>query len=260
MPEPNSLYGIGQESEDVSVDEQKKQTILNVPKVIAVGIASPVATILTSRFGVAGTLIGLALSAVIMTVLVDILQAYLARAPATVAKVLPPTPTWLRSVLIAAGISFFVGLIVVTGVEASVGRSLSCWVWNECPTEESSVDGDRASSTSTLPSILGSGPSASSTAPEVRPVDSQQQPTPSGSPETPSVPPSMSPSKVPGTEGADTGASNQGQDQSAPWEEDQQQSSSNTTKEDSPGEDQSASSPNSGNTRKSKFPPVPWTT
>ena len=61
------------------MDEQQKQTILDIPKVIAVGIASPVATVLTSRFGIAGTLIGLALSAVILTALADMLKVYLAR-------------------------------------------------------------------------------------------------------------------------------------------------------------------------------------
>jgi hypothetical protein len=40
------------------VDEQKKQTIFDAPKVIAIGIASPAATLLTSRFGIAGTLMG----------------------------------------------------------------------------------------------------------------------------------------------------------------------------------------------------------
>ncbi len=68
------------------MDEQQKQTILDLPKVIAVGIASPVVTLLTSRFGVAGTVIGLAVGAMVLTVLVD-LKVYLARAPAAVAKV-----------------------------------------------------------------------------------------------------------------------------------------------------------------------------
>ena len=134
--------------------EQQKQTMLDIPKIIAVGIAAPVATILTSRFGVAGTLIGLALSAVILTALADLLKVYLARAPSTVAKVpdavtklpgglrarfswqsirsrlragfsrfspLPPASARRRSVLIgsaiAAGISFFVGLMIVTALE-----------------------------------------------------------------------------------------------------------------------------------------------
>ena len=71
-----------------SMEEHQKQTVLDLPKVIAVGIASPVATLLTSRFGIAGTLIGLALSAVIITVMVDVLKVYLARASHTaVAKV-----------------------------------------------------------------------------------------------------------------------------------------------------------------------------
>jgi hypothetical protein len=61
------------------MEEKQKQTILDIPKVIAVGISAPVATILTSRFGVAGTLIGLALSAVILTALADMLKVYLAR-------------------------------------------------------------------------------------------------------------------------------------------------------------------------------------
>ncbi len=194
------------------MDEQKKQTILDPAKVIAVGIASPIATILTSRFGVAGTLLGLALSAIILTVLSDVLKVYLARAPATVAK-MPGSfragiswqdirgrlgaaldsfsalaPARRRSILvgsvIAGGISFFVGLSVVTGVEFSVGKSLSCWVWGECPTE-SSTDGGEAASKSTLPSILGGGRSASSSTPQVEPLAPEQQPGPEA-PESPS--------------------------------------------------------------------------
>jgi len=61
------------------VDEQKKQTIFDAPKVIAIGIASPAATLLTSRFGIAGTLLGLALSAMILTAVADFLKVYLAR-------------------------------------------------------------------------------------------------------------------------------------------------------------------------------------
>ena len=282
----------------VSVDEQKKQTILDIPKVIAVGIAAPVATILTSRFGVAGTLIGLALSAVILTALADMLKVYLSRAPATVAKMpgglrarlswrnvrsrlraafarfssLPPAPARRRSVLIgtviAAGISFLVGLIIVTALELGVGKSLSCWVWNDCP-EESSTDGGGSSSrTSTLPSIFGGGSSVSSGTPDVRSADPQQQPALPGSSESPSVSPSAAPSGVPGTEGQDPAATDPGQDQSSDWEEDQQQNlpdysdesqqqnPSNTTEED-----RSSRSNDSGqNTRSPEFPSVPWTT
>ena len=42
--------------------EEQKQTVFEPAKVIAVGIAAPLASLLTSRFGIAGTLLGLALS------------------------------------------------------------------------------------------------------------------------------------------------------------------------------------------------------
>ena len=287
------------------MEEKQKQTILDIPKVIAVGISAPVATILTSRFGVAGTLIGLALSAVILTALADMLKVYLARAPATVAKVpdavakmpgglrarlswhnvrirlraafarfssLSPAPARRRSVMIgsfvAAGISFLVGLIIVTGLELGVGQSLSCWVWHECPTESSTDDGGSSSRTRTLPSIFGGGSSASSGAPELRSADPQQQPALPGSPESPSVSPSAAPSELPGTEAQDSVASDAGQGQSSQWEEyqqqnlpdysdeDQQQSPSNTT-----DEDRSSRSQDPGqNARSPEFPSAPWTT
>jgi hypothetical protein len=66
---------------------QQNQTIFDLPKVLAVGIASPAATVLTSRFGIAGTLLGLALSAVIITVAVDFLKVYLARVPGAVTTI-----------------------------------------------------------------------------------------------------------------------------------------------------------------------------
>ena len=287
------------------MEEKQKQTILDIPKVIAVGISAPVATILTSRFGVAGTLIGLALSAVILTALADMLKVYLARAPATVAKVpdavakmpgglrarlswhnvrsrlgaafarfssLSPAPARRRSIMIgsvvAAGISFPVGLIIVTGLELGVGQSLSCWVWHECPTESSTDDGGSSPRTRTLPSIFGGGSSASSGTPELRSADPQQQPALPGSPESPSVSPSAAPSELPGTEAQDSVASDARQDQSSQREEDQQQnlpdysdddqqqSPSNTTEED-----QSSRSQEPGQKARSpEFPSVPWTT
>jgi hypothetical protein len=287
------------------VEEKQKQTILDLPKVIAVGISAPVATILTSRFGVAGTLIGLALSAVILTALADMLKVYLARAPATVAKVpdavakmpsglrarlswqhvrgrlraafarfssLSPTPTRRRSVMIgsvvAAGISFFVGLIIVTGLELGVGKSLSCWVWHDCPTESSTDNGDRSSRTRTLPSIFGGASSASRGTPEVRLADPQQQPALPGSPESPSMSPSAAPSEISGTEAQDSVASDAGQDQSSQREEDQQQNLPDYSDEDqqqSPSsiteEDRSTRSQDSDQKARSvELPSVPWTT
>src|SRR5215212_2626656 len=76
-------------SRGLTVDEQKKQTIFDAPKVIAIGIASPAATLLTSRFGIAGTLLGLALGAMILTAVADFLKVYLARSSHAAATIMP---------------------------------------------------------------------------------------------------------------------------------------------------------------------------
>jgi hypothetical protein len=201
----------------------KNRSILDPAKILAGGIASPIAALLTSRFGAAGTMIGLALSAVLVTTLTDILKVYLARAPTKVAKLPGGFQTrhswrnigggvrapfsWFRalpwsrrrSILIrgvaAGGIAFLVGISTVTALELGVSKSLSCWIWDDCPTESSS--NDNASSTSTLPSILGGGQSASSsTAPQINPVNLQQQPPP-GVQQTPSQPPNAPGSQAP---------------------------------------------------------------
>ena len=258
--------------------KEQNQTILDLPKVIAVGIASPVATLLTSRFGIAGTLIGLALGAVILTVIVDVLKVYLARVPGAVttipggfrkrsplrnlldrmrrpfSKFSSLAPGRRRSILIgsiaAAGISFLVGLSAVTALEVGVGKSLSCWVWNECTTESSSTEAGSTSTTSTLPSVLGGGSSVSiGEALEVRPLDPQQQPIPtsdapessgasksssapesSGSPKSSGTTKSPSASQPPSSEtpqGLDSsGAGDQREDQYPPREEKDQESPS----------------------------------
>jgi hypothetical protein len=97
---------------------------------------------------------------------------------------------------VAGGISFFVGLSVVTGVELGVGKSVSCWVWSECPTE-SSTEGGGVASKSTLPSIFGGGRSTSSSTPQIEPLAPEQQPAPKV-PE----PPSQARPDVPGSEKA----------------------------------------------------------
>jgi len=260
------------------VGKEQNQTILDLPKVIAVGIASPVATLLTSRFGIAGTLIGLALGAVILTVIVDVLKVYLARVPGAVttipggfrkrsplrnlldrirrpfSKFSSLAPGRQRSILIgsiaAAGISFLVGLSAVTALEVGVGKSLSCWVWNECTTESSSTEAGSTSTTSTLPSVLGGGSSVSiGEALEVRPLDPQQQPIPtsdapessgasksssapesSGSPEssgTTKSPSASQPSSSETPQGLDSsGVGDQREDQYPPREEKDQESPS----------------------------------
>src|ERR687898_3076568 len=217
---------------------QQQPTIFDLPKVLAVGIASPAAAAITARFGVAGTLIGLALSAVFITAAVDFLKVYLARVPGAgttipegfrkrsslrnvfertrrpFSKFASLPRTRHRTILIgsvaAAGISFVVGLIVVTGLELGVGKSLSCWVWEECSTEESSADGSGTARASTLPSILGGGQSASISTPqaEVNPWSAQHE-EPGSSPGMSGAPSSQVP-EVPGAESPDPSLQQQG--------------------------------------------------
>lgn len=231
---------------------QQNQTIFDLPKVLAVGIASPAATVLTSRFGIAGTLLGLALSAVFITAAVDFLKVYLARVPGALTTIpgglkkkssfrrifermklpfskfgsLPRARR--RSMLIgsvaAAGISFIVGLILVTVLELGVGKSLSCWVWDECSTESSAEASRSAGASSTLPSILGSGQRAgSSSTPQEEASPSNQQPdyapgVPGGAPSQASPPANPSAQEEPGQQQGPSGV---------PEEEDQQQSPPN---------------------------------
>ncbi len=245
---------------------QQQPTIFDLPKVLAVGIASPAAAAITARFGVAGTLIGLALSAVFITAAVDFLKVYLARVPEAVTTIpggfrkrsplrnvferirrpfskfasLPRTRR--RSILIgsvaAAGISFVVGLIVVTGLELGVGKSLSCWVWEECSTEASSADGSGTARASTLPSILGGVQSASSSTPQVEVNPSSPQQQPGSSPGTPGAPSQVP--DVPGVETPDPSLQQQGP--SHVIEEAQQQIPSSSA----PADQQQSSADNSG--------------
>jgi hypothetical protein len=258
---------------------QQQPTVFDLPKVLAVGVVSPAAAALTSSFGVAGTLLGLFLSSVFVTAGVDLLKVYLARVPGAVTSIpggfrkksawgrllqrmrLPfskfaslPHPR-RRSLLIgsiaAAGISFVVGLIIVTGVEASVGKSLSCSLWNNCPTASSTSatgDGSTSQPTSTLASIFGGSQGVVSNTPKAAPSSPQQQhsvgSSPSGTPQSPSQAP------APGTPGAETPPGVQTPPPSAPSTQpgqrqrpsgvmqDQQQAPSNSV----PADQQSSSS------------------
>jgi hypothetical protein len=298
------------------VDEQKKQTIFDAPKVIAIGIASPAATLLTSRFGIAGTLLGLALSAMILTAVADFLKVYLARtshaahAAATAAtrvpgalkapRVFPPSypfrrkgrsgtkapyrgfssppgGRWRRWSLlvgrsvVAAGISFLLGLGAVTALEHSAGKSLSCLVWEECPAQSSDDEGGGSSDQSTRPSIFGGGPSAGSgTAAEVRPAVTQQGPTPpSGTLKGSS---SQTPSKAAGSVDSSWGADDQRRDQSEQQqdssyyysqEEYEQQSSSTSNEEESQWREYQDGGPADGGeetTVEYEVSSVPWST
>jgi hypothetical protein len=118
-----------------------------------------VAAFLTSKFGVAGTLLGAALTAMIITGGSAILRSYLENLTPSVRTLrgrpdlrenfisrmraaigwfsrLPPLRR--RSVLIkgliAATVAFVIGMGGVYGVEKVIGNSLSCGVWAKCPT------------------------------------------------------------------------------------------------------------------------------
>jgi hypothetical protein len=208
---------------------------------------------------------GLALSAVVVTTVSDILKAYLRRAPGTVKNIpasfgtgfswknfrrwvtgpfswfLSLGPSRRRAMLIssivAGGIAFFIGTSAVTALEVGAGKNLSCWVWSECSTTDSST-GEEASNTSTLPSVLGGSQGVvSSNTPQ-----EGQQPT-AGSQKSPSSQPSGTPTaKTPGSSqsGQQTPSGIEEQQQSLPPTrvvEEQQQSSSGAT-----GEQQSTSS------------------
>jgi len=191
------------------MDDQQKQHLIDLPKTLAGAIATPLAALLTSRFGVAGTMVGLALSAVIVTIIVDTLKVYLARVPEAVTSIpggfkkksalgrflgrvrspfsklasLPPPRrrSILMRSLIGGVIVFITGLVIVTGVELSVGKNLSCWVWDDCYTE-SSADGETASEAGGQPSIFIASNGISAGAPQVTPPVSQQPPAPSPPP------------------------------------------------------------------------------
>jgi hypothetical protein len=250
------------------VDNQQKQHLIDLPKLIAGAVASPSAALLTSRFGVAGTLVGLALSAVIVTVISDFIKVYLQRIPGTVTRIeggFTKKPRWQRpfhrlrhpfskfsslapaqrrSILIrsviAGVIMFIVGLVVVTGLELSVRKDLSCWVWNNCPKEastETSASGSSASNTTTLPSIFGGGRSIGSNPLQVvAPLPVQQQPTPPPGSQGPLTQPSLPVSGQPSS-------SSSSQKQSPPSTEYQQQSGYElTTESQQQGEYQQQSS------------------
>src|SRR5215217_1948716 len=196
---------------------QQQPTVLDLPKVLAVGLVSPAAAAITSRFGIAGTLLGLALSSVFITAGVDLLKVYLARVPGAVTTIPggfrkksslrnlfegmkrpfskvaslphPRRRSFIVGSLLAAGVSCLVGLMLITLLEVGVGKNLSCWVWDDCSTQSSSSDG----------TIFGAVQSVSSSAgTEVAPSNPQQQPD--SSTVTPGVPASQGASDVPGSE------------------------------------------------------------
>jgi hypothetical protein len=142
-------------------------------KVVSAGLASTVAAFVTSRFGVAGTMLGAALTAMIITGGSAILGSYLESVPSklrarrerrkagrhAVPDTLPERPYlrdnfmgrmraamgWFaqlpmltrRSILvnglIGAAVAFMIGIGAVYAAETILGNSLSCGLWSNCP-------------------------------------------------------------------------------------------------------------------------------
>lgn len=170
-----------------SARDDGKRPIVRPVSVIATGLAAAGAAFLTSRFGIAGTILGTAVMAMLITAGAAILEVYLETAAAKArtvpssirgapghadssaadtthrgsggifARLASLSAARRRSVLagtfVAAVLSFLIAMAAVTGVELSVGKSLSCWLWDECP-ERSSGERPR-SQVGTQPSILG---------------------------------------------------------------------------------------------------------
>ena len=142
----------------------------------------------------------------------------------------------LLSGLVAGVIAFLIGTSAVTALEVGAGKNLSCWVWSECSTTDSS-SGEEASNTSTLPSILGGGQGVVS---NNTPQEGQQPAA--GSQSAPSQPSGTPTAKTPGS-------SQSGQQQTPSGIEEQQQSLPNRVVEEqqqsssgAAGEQQSGSS------------------
>jgi hypothetical protein len=140
-------------------DGARQEPIVSAAQVVAAGLAATAAALLTSKFGVAGTLLGAALTAMIITGGSAILKSYLENLPGSVRTLgqrrpdlrenfisrmraamgwfsrLPPLRR--RSIiikgLIAATVAFVIGMGGVYGVEKVIGNSLSCGLWSKCP-------------------------------------------------------------------------------------------------------------------------------
>src|SRR5215210_6358688 len=150
--------------------QRDKEPVINPMAVIAAGLSSVTAATVTSKFGVAETLIGGALTAMISATGPVVLKSYLdqldnatkgtrifqsiVRARAAL-KWFASLPSEGRRPILFAGllagvVAFLLGMGTVTAAELGAGKSLPCWVWGNCPQDAPK---------GTLPSIVGGGPS-----------------------------------------------------------------------------------------------------
>ena len=198
-----------------SAKDDRRRPIVRPVSVIATGLAAAGAAFLTSRFGIAGTIIGTAVMTMLITAGASIIEVYLETAAARARTVpsglrvriapgdvstreastthrgpggyfarLASLPvarrrSVLAGTVVAAVLSFLIAMGAVTGVELSVGKSLSCWLWDECP--ERSSGGRPGSEVETRPSVLGGQRIADSAqgvddAPQGQPADHRPRP------------------------------------------------------------------------------------
>jgi hypothetical protein len=180
--------------------------VVSAPQVVAAGLASTAAAFLTSKFGVAGSLLGAALTAMIITGGSAILKAYLENLTGSVRTLggrrpdlrenfisrmraamgwffhLPPLRR--RSILfkglIAATVAFVIGMGGVYGAEKLIGNSLSCGLWSNCPAGATSgVHLGGANGTGATPTINFGRPKTNAGAPQKGPQKPlQRQPAP----------------------------------------------------------------------------------
>ncbi|WP_143529084.1 hypothetical protein [Rubrobacter xylanophilus] len=134
--------------------KERRKAPIRPAEVLATGLAGAVAAFVTSRFGIAGTILGTAVAVMIITAASSIIQAYLEGAVGRLFA-LPRRRVLLGGVATAA-LSLTVGLAAVTGVEIGAGKSLSCWLWDRCPAGERREAGTTVHGT--RPSVLGGDP------------------------------------------------------------------------------------------------------
>ena len=201
---------------------QGEAPVVQPTTVAAAGLASTTAAAVTSTFGVAGTILGAALTTMIITGGAALIKVGMEGAGGALRKTTrqirkrdvaedaeptpPPYPPARegdhppqrpdlrdnlvgrlraglgkfprlperrrRSVImgtaIASLVAFIVAMATVTGAELAVGKTLSCWVWGNCPTA-TAAGGETIN---TRPSIFGGGQSQAT--PGGLPLDQQQ--------------------------------------------------------------------------------------
>ncbi|WP_273846439.1 hypothetical protein [Rubrobacter calidifluminis] len=179
-------------------ESRRNSQLVSGSAVLAGGIASATAAAITSKFGVGGTIGGAAITSMIVIAVSSIVKAHLETAQSKVRQLgsglqtrnlkkggfnplrnlasLGEALRWfslmpgyrrkaiLVRVLLAAALTFVVGLAIITATEASFGKSLSCKIWGNCPVV-TTANGATEKATSTGLSIFGGGAKATNSGP-----------------------------------------------------------------------------------------------